>query len=277
MKEILKAPKGIAENLSAIEKFVFVLNELKNDSVVKTFSNKINERISKIRKSVNAISVECDKIASRVGPSLRRRFDIMRPDGSIEIGLFAESEEWLRDEFKDTGEEDIQILREIDEYGCIVRENEPHHPVGKFLGVMRPGKTVGSVNPVLSKKEDKEIEGFLQSEYERFQEDPEEYRSPSAMEQEKNDAKAEAEAANHMMRIHERNHKTAEGMSEIDFLKRMEIEAREANDFLNAIPETAKDSDMKTDEDPAKDSDKDFKKERKSRRTPKKPKKDPEK
>ena len=136
MKEILKAPKEIVENLSAIEKFVFVLNELQNDNVVKTFSNKINERISKIKESVNAMSGECDRIASKVGTAPRRRFDIMRPDGSIEIGLFGESEKWLRDEFKITGEDGIQILREIDEYGFIVKESEPHYPASKFVNRM---------------------------------------------------------------------------------------------------------------------------------------------
>ena len=226
MKEILKAPKEIAENLSAIEKFVFVLNELKNDSVVKTFSNKINERISKIKESVNAMAGECDRIASKVGPAPRRRFDIMRPDGSIEIGLFGESEKWLRDEFKITGEDDIQILREIDEYGFIVKESEPHYPASKFLGVMHPGKVVGSTNPVRSEKEDKEIEGFLQSEYEKFQENPEDYKSPSAMEQEKNDAKAEAEVVKSLKNVREKDTKPSDTVSEMEFLKRMENDAK---------------------------------------------------
>ena len=277
MKELLKAPKEIADNLSAIEKFVFVLNELKNDQSLKIFFDKIMERISKIKDSTNAISRECGRIASRIGSNPHRKFDIMRPDGSIEIGLFAENEEELRNLFKYTGEEGVQILREIDEYGFIVRENEPHHPAGKFLGVMYSGRRMGSTSPIQSEKEDKEIENFLQTEYEKFQEDPEEYKSPSVREQEKNDAKAEVEVANHMMKIHEKGHKTAEGMSEIDFLKRMETEAKEANNLLNVMFEKEKNSDRKTDESPAENSDKDSKKEKKPRRTPKKPKKEPEK
>ncbi len=234
MKEILKTSREIANNLNAIEQFVFVLSELRPDDLTKEIQDKILERIDNAAIECNRISDVCDKVLSNGSIEHHKRFDIMKPNGSIELGLLADSEEKLRETFLMSGEKDIQILREINEYGMIVKENPPHYPNSMFSNSSFRSESIDHTgsNPVLSANDN--TESILESEYEKFQNDPVGYKTPAVREQEENDTKSDIEEVNRLKELNDNDK-----LSEMEFLKRMERDAKETKVVLDSMLENA--------------------------------------
>lgn len=237
MKEILKTSREIANNLNAIEQFMFVLSELRPDDLTKEIQDKILERIDNAAVECNRISDVCDKILSNSSIKHHKRFDIMKPNGAIELGLLADSEEKLRETFLMSGEKDIQILREINEYGMIVKENPPHYPNSMFSNSSFRSESIDHTgsNPVLSANDN--TENILESEYEKFQNDPAGYKGPLARKWDEDNAKAEAEAVKSLKKVREKDTKPSDTVSEMEFLKRMENDAKETKEFLDKMME----------------------------------------
>jgi hypothetical protein len=106
----------IIKSLKEIKVLIDVMVAVGNNNLI------FNELMPGVKNRLNGIyeKISTFKDTTSKHPNMKR-FDVVKEDGTVELGLLAPNEEELCKIFCD---EKIQILREIDECGMIIKENE---------------------------------------------------------------------------------------------------------------------------------------------------------
>lgn len=106
----------IIKSLKEIKVLIDVMVAVGNNNLI------FNELMPGVKNRLNGIyeKISAFKDTTSKHPNMKR-FDVVKEDGTVELGLLAPNEDELRKIFCD---EKIQILREIDECGMIIKENE---------------------------------------------------------------------------------------------------------------------------------------------------------
>jgi hypothetical protein len=159
IEELIKNLVGDMTTHQDILEFLGVVDMKSENVVALSLIPQIKDRIKMLSENVSAyidVLTNYDKDTNDIDTS-KFTYDVMYPDGRIEIGLQAPSREKLISLLDScTSSEGAQILRVIDSNGKIIESNKPHYVSETFSAVRG-----GSMESLTSDETKEIVENFV--------------------------------------------------------------------------------------------------------------------
>lgn len=159
IEELIKNLVGDMTTHQDILEFLGVVDMKSENVVALSLIPQIKDRIKMLSENVSAyidVLTNYDKDTNDIDTS-KFTYDVMYPDGRIEIGLQAPSREKLISLLDScTSSEGAQILRVIDSNGKIIESNKPHYVSETFSAVRG-----GSMESLTSDETKEIVEKFV--------------------------------------------------------------------------------------------------------------------
>lgn len=159
IEELIKNLVGDMTTHQDILEFLSVVDMKSENVVALSLIPQIKDRIKMLSENVSAyidVLINYDKDTNDIDTS-KFTYDVMYPDGRIEIGLQAPSREKLISLLDScTSSEGAQILRVIDSNGKIIESNKPHYVSETFSAVRG-----GSMESLTSDETKEIVEKFV--------------------------------------------------------------------------------------------------------------------